>query len=98
VCYAGTKGFVSSATRGWAKELSGDGIRVNAVSPGVIDTPFHERFTSAEALAMSRAAIPMQRIGTAEECAGAMLFLASDAMSGYITGQIIEINGGQAMP
>lgn len=96
--YAATKGFVSSATRGWAKELAGDGIRVNAVSPGVIMTPFHNRFTSPEALKASQAAIPMNRLGTAEECAGTMLFLASSAMSSFITGQIIEVNGGQVMP
>lgn len=96
--YAGSKGFVSTATRGLAKELVGDRIRVNAVSPGVIQTPFHDRFSTPQAMQAFKAAIPMGRIGTADECVGAFLYLASEAMSGYVTGQIIEVNGGQYMP
>lgn len=98
VLYAGAKGFISTVTKGWAKELVGDGIRVNAVSPGVIVTPFHERYSTAEQLAAMQASIPMNRLGTPVECAGTFLYLASDAASSYITGQIIEINGGQLMP
>jgi 3-oxoacyl-[acyl-carrier protein] reductase len=98
VLYAATKGFVATATRGWAKELVKDRIRVNAVSPGVIRTPFHERFSTAEQLAAMQATIPMDRLGLAEECAGAFLYLASEQMSGYVTGQMLEINGGQYMP
>jgi len=98
ILYAGAKGFVSTATRGWAKEVVGDGIRVNAVSPGVIVTPFHDRYSTAEQLKAMQATIPMNRLGTAEECAGTFVYLASDAMSGYVTGQIIEVNGGQFMP
>jgi 3-oxoacyl-[acyl-carrier protein] reductase len=98
VIYAAAKGFVSTATRGWAKELVGDQIRVNAVSPGVIVTPFHERFSTAEQLAAMQATIPMNRLGTAEECIGAFLYLASEQLSSYVTGQIIEVNGGQYMP
>ncbi|MGN6668805.1 MAG: SDR family NAD(P)-dependent oxidoreductase [Trinickia sp.] len=98
VLYAATKSFVSSLTRGQAKEFVGDGIRVNAVAPGLIHTPFHEKYTSAEILALQTATVPMGRAGTPEECVGAFLFLASSAMSGYITGQIIEVNGGQLMP
>ena len=98
IIYAGAKGFISTATRGWAKELVGDGIRVNAVSPGVITTPFHERYTTAEQLKAMQATIPMNRLGTADECAGTFVYLASDAMSGYVTGQVIEVNGGQYMP
>ena len=98
VVYAGAKGFISTATRGWAKELVGDGIRVNAVSPGVIETPFHERYSTAEQLKAMQAMIPMNRLGSADECSGAFLYLASDALSGYVTGQIIEVNGGQFMP
>jgi 3-oxoacyl-[acyl-carrier protein] reductase len=98
VLYAATKGFVATATRGWAKELVKDRIRVNAVSPGVIMTPFHERYSTAEQLAAMQATIPMGRLGLAEECAGAFLYLVSDQMSGYVTGQIIEVNGGQYMP
>ncbi|WP_026870744.1 SDR family NAD(P)-dependent oxidoreductase [Inquilinus limosus] len=98
VIYAAAKGFVAVATRGWAKELAKDNIRVNAISPGVITTPFHERFSTPEQLAAMQATIPMNRLGTSEECAAAFLYLASDAASGYVTGQMVEINGGQYMP
>ena len=96
--YAAAKGFIATATRGWAKELVKDGIRVNAVSPGVIMTPFHERFSTAEQLATMQATIPMNRLGAAEECVGAFLYLASEQLSSYVTGQMIEVNGGQYMP
>lgn len=96
--YAGSKGFVSTMTRGLAKELVKDKIRVNAVAPGVIITPFHERFSTPQMLEGFKATIPMNRLGTAEECAGAFIYLASEQMSGYVTGQIIEVNGGQYMP
>jgi 3-oxoacyl-[acyl-carrier protein] reductase len=98
VIYAAAKGFVSVATRGWAKELVKDGIRVNAVSPGVIMTPFHERYSTPEQLAAMQATIPMDRLGTPEDCIGAFLYLASDRLSGYVTGQVMEVNGGQYMP
>jgi 3-oxoacyl-[acyl-carrier protein] reductase len=98
IVYAGAKGFISTATKGWAKELVGDKIRVNAVSPGVITTPFHERYSTSEQLKAMQATIPMNRLGTAEECAGTFIYLASEAMSGYVTGQVIEVNGGQYLP
>jgi len=98
ILYAGSKGFVSTVTHGWAKEVVGDGIRVNALSPGVITTPFHERYSTADQLKAMQATIPMNRLGGAEECAGTLLYLASDALSGYVTGQVIEVNGGQYMP
>src|SRR5258706_6830542 len=98
IIYAGSKGFIGTATRGWAKELVKDGIRVNAVSPGVIMTPFHQRFSTPEQLKAMQAMIPMDRLGTPEECAGTFVYLASDALSGYVTGQNIEVNGGQYMP
>ena len=98
VLYAGSKGFVSTMTRGLAKELVKDKIRVNAVSPGVIYTPFHERYSTPQMLESFKATIPMNRIGTPDECAGAFLYLASDRLSSYVTGQIIEVNGGQYMP
>jgi 3-oxoacyl-[acyl-carrier protein] reductase len=98
VIYAAAKGFIATATRGWAKELVRDRIRVNAVSPGVIMTPFHERYSTAEQLAAMQTTIPMDRLGTPDECVGAFLYLASEALSGYVTGQIIEVNGGQYMP
>lgn len=96
--YAACKGFVSTITRTMAKELVGEKIRVNAVAPGVIETPFHHGHSSPEILKRFSAAIPMGRLGTAEECTGAFLFLASDEASSYVTGQIIEVNGGQVMP
>jgi 3-oxoacyl-[acyl-carrier protein] reductase len=96
--YAGAKGFVSTITKGLAKELVKDRIRVNAVAPGVITTPFHERYSTPQMLEGFRATIPMNRLGAADECAGAFLFLASETMSGYITGQTIDVNGGQYMP
>ena len=98
ILYAAAKGFVSTITRGHAKEFVGDGIRVNAVAPGIISTPFHDRYTSPEMLDAQRQSVPMARVGTPDECVGAYLFLASPLLSGYITGQIIEVNGGQLMP
>lgn len=98
IVYAGAKGFISTATHGWAKEVVGDGIRVNAVSPGVIDTPFHARHSTAEQMKRMQSTIPMGRIGMPEECAGTFIYLASDRLSGYVTGQVIEVNGGQYMP
>jgi len=96
--YAGSKGFVSTATKGLAKELVARKIRVNAVAPGVISTPFHDKFSTPEQLEAMRLTIPMGRLGTADECVGAFLYLASEKLSGYVTGQIMEINGGQYMP
>lgn len=98
VLYAAAKAFVSNFTRGFAKEVIGDRIRVNAVAPGTILTPFHERFSNEAQMKAMIATIPMGRAGTAEDCVGAYLYLASDAMSGYVTGQVIEVNGGQLMP
>jgi 3-oxoacyl-[acyl-carrier protein] reductase len=96
--YASAKGFVSTFTKSIAKELVGENIRVNAVSPGTIHTAFHERHSNAEKREAARKTIPMQRLGLADDCTGAFLFLASNAASGYMTGQIIEVNGGQLMP
>jgi 3-oxoacyl-[acyl-carrier protein] reductase len=98
VLYAAAKGFVSTLTRGQSKELIGKKIRVNAVAPGVITTPFHERYSTPETLEAIRRTIPAARLGTAEDCVGAYLFLASEALSAYVVGQIIEVNGGQLMP
>ncbi|RYF80530.1 MAG: glucose 1-dehydrogenase [Comamonadaceae bacterium] len=96
--YAGAKGFLNTATHGLAKELAADGIRVNAVAPGVIQTPFQDRFSTPAILEGFKAGIPMGRIGEPADCVGAFLFLASAQLSGYITGQILEVNGGQYMP
>jgi 3-oxoacyl-[acyl-carrier protein] reductase len=96
--YAGAKAFVSAFTKTIAKELVGHNIRVNCVSPGTIHTAFHDRFSTAEKRAATAKTIPMQRLGLAEDCAGTFLYLASDQASGYVTGQVIEVNGGQLMP
>ncbi|WP_182084941.1 SDR family oxidoreductase [Aureimonas sp. ME7] len=96
--YAGTKAFVSGWTKTLAKELAPDGIRVNAVSPGTIMTDFHRRYSTPEKLEATAAAIPLKRLGMADDCAPAYVFLAAGSLSGYVTGQVLEVNGGQLMP
>jgi 3-oxoacyl-[acyl-carrier protein] reductase len=90
--YAAAKGALHSATRSLALELASRGVTVNAVAPGIIDSPMSEA-------AFDRAAIerlvPMQRAGHPDEVADLIAFLASDAAA-YITGQVIGINGGMA--
>lgn len=98
VNYAATKGAVSTLTRGLAREWAAEGFRVNAVAPGIIATPLHARHTPPETLEALRQTIPLRRLGTAEECVGAYLFLACESLAGYVTGQVIEVNGGQLMP
>lgn len=93
--YSATKAFVGTHTRALARELAPDRIRANCVSPGTIETDFHERYSSKEKLEATRTSLPLQRLGTPEDCAPAYLFLAHSDLSGYITGQTIEINGGQ---
>jgi 3-oxoacyl-[acyl-carrier protein] reductase len=93
--YGASKGAVSSYTRALAKELAADGVRVNAVAPGVILTPFHERHSTPEAMAAMVRSIPFGRAGSPQECVGPVLFLASGELSGYVTGQVLHINGGQ---
>jgi 3-oxoacyl-[acyl-carrier protein] reductase len=94
--YATAKAGLISFTKSLAKELAPHGIRVNAVSPGVIDTPFHEVFSTPEMMATFVKAIPLGRVGTPQEVASVIAFLASDA-AGYVVGETIEINGGQLM-
>jgi len=96
--YAASKGYITTLTRALAKELVGDNIRVNAVAPGVIRTAIHDGHTDPQLLEQLRAGIPMARLGTADECSGAILFLASGEFSAYVTGQVIEVNGGSVMP
>lgn len=96
--YGSSKAFVSNVTRGMAKEWIGYGIRVNGVAPGVITTPFHERYSTKAQLDAALATIPQGRLGVASDCVGAYLFLASKTLAGYIIGQVIEVNGGQLMP
>ncbi|HMF60711.1 MAG TPA: glucose 1-dehydrogenase [Vicinamibacterales bacterium] len=92
--YAASKAALTAYTKSLAKELAPNGVRVNAVSPGVIDTPFHEVFSTPEMIRTFVTTIPMGRVGTAAECATVVAFLASRAAS-YITGETIEVNGGQ---
>jgi 3-oxoacyl-[acyl-carrier protein] reductase len=94
--YSSSKGGLITLTKSLAKELAPHGIRVNAVSPGVIDTPFHEQFSTPEMIAGFVKGIPLGRVGTSMECATAIAFLASDAAS-YIVGETVEVNGGQLM-
>jgi 3-oxoacyl-[acyl-carrier protein] reductase len=68
------------------------------VSPGVIDTPLQNRVTPPEMLIVQATQIPLRRVGTAEECVGTFLYLCSERASGYVTGQIVEVNSGLAMP
>ncbi|MGA2547336.1 MAG: glucose 1-dehydrogenase [Rectinemataceae bacterium] len=96
--YAAAKGAVSTFTRGMAKELAPFNIRVNAIAPGIVLTAFHEKFTSPEMLKDQIRAIPMGRGARPDEIAGAAVFLASEKLSSYITGEIIEVNGGALMP
>ncbi len=94
--YAASKAALIAYTKSLAKELAPYGIRVNAISPGVIDTPFHEVFSTAEMMANFARMIPLGRVGKAIECAKVIAFLASDAAS-FLVGETVEVNGGQLM-
>ncbi len=96
VVYAASKAAVSAFTKGLAKELCDYGILVNGVAPGTITTAFHDRFTSNEARANIKKTIPLNREGTPEEVADAVLYLASP-LSSFLLGEMIEVNGGQLM-
>ncbi|MBC7929520.1 MAG: 3-oxoacyl-ACP reductase FabG [Rubrivivax sp.] len=94
--YSTAKGGLITMTKGFAKELAPYGVRVNAVSPGVIDTPYHEQFSTPEAMKGYVGGIPLARVGTPEEVAGIIAFLASDTAR-YLCGETIEVNGGMLM-
>jgi 3-oxoacyl-[acyl-carrier protein] reductase len=94
--YAGAKAAVATETIAMAKEFAKYGIRVNSVIPGLIETRFHERFSTPERRKAVAAQTPLGRNGTAEDVAKAILFLASDAAS-FITGEYIAVNGGLYM-
>lgn len=96
--YAASKAAAQNLIKTYGKEYAAEGIRFNSVSPGTIYTLFHEKHTSPEVLKNIAASIPMKRLGTPEDCVGAYLFLASNELAGYITGQAVEVNGGQLMP
>ncbi len=93
--YSASKAFVSTYTKALARELAPDNIRANAVSPGTIVTDFHTRYSSEQKLESTRKSIPLKCLGRANDCSPCYVFLASEQLSGYITGQVIEINGGQ---
>ena len=94
--YSTAKGGLITFTKGLAKELAPFGIRVNAVSPGVIDTPYHEQFSTPEMMKGYLGGIPMGRVGAPAEVAQVICFLASDAAA-YLAGETIEVNGGMFM-
>jgi NAD(P)-dependent dehydrogenase (short-subunit alcohol dehydrogenase family) len=94
VHYAATKGAVNSMTVGLAREVALEGIRVNAVAPGMIETDIHADAGRPERLSEKAPAIPMHRPGTAEEIAESVIWLASEAAS-YCTGSILKVSGGR---
>lgn len=94
--YSTAKGGLITMTKGFAKELAPYGVRVNAVSPGVVNTPYHEQFSTPEAMKVYVSGIALGRVGRPEEVAAVIAFLASDAAS-YLCGETIEINGGMLM-
>lgn len=94
--YATAKGGLITFTKGLAKEMAAHNVRVNAVSPGVIETHFHERFSTPEMMKTYCTMIPLGRVGTPAEVAEVICFLASDAAS-FLAGETIEINGGMWM-
>jgi len=96
LAYAAAKGALSAATKGLAKEFAPQGVRVNAVSPGTIDTDYHQTFSTPAMLDAVRAATPMGRTGTSGEVADVIVFLASEAAR-FIQGQVLEVNGGFLM-
>ncbi len=94
--YAAAKGGLVTYTKGLARELAPHGIRVNAVAPGVIATPYHDKYSSAELLENLRAMTPINRIGTSEETADVIAFLACDE-SRFMIGENVEVDGGILM-
>jgi NAD(P)-dependent dehydrogenase (short-subunit alcohol dehydrogenase family) len=93
VDYAASKGAIEVLTGGLARELAADGIRVNAVRPGVIDTEIHADTGDAARAKKAEHFVPMKRAGQAEEVARAIVWLASDAAS-YTTGAVLDVSGG----
>ncbi|MFV0407112.1 MAG: SDR family NAD(P)-dependent oxidoreductase [Propioniciclava sp.] len=94
--YAATKGALASMTRGFARSFAPDQVRVNAVSPGFIDTEMMHAGISAHDRDQITTQVPLGRLGQPEELVGATTFLLSDAAS-YITGAVINVSGGQLM-
>lgn len=93
--YASSKAAIMTLTRNWAKEFGPEGIRINAVCPGMIATKFHDDFTKDEVRANVANSTPLRREGQAEEVADLVAYLASEESS-FITGNNVDINGGLA--
>jgi 3-oxoacyl-[acyl-carrier protein] reductase len=93
--YAASKGAVSTITRAWAKEFGPQGIRVNALNPGMIATKFHDDFTKDQVRVNVANATPLRREGRAEEVADLVAYLAGPESS-FLTGNNVDINGGLA--
>jgi NAD(P)-dependent dehydrogenase (short-subunit alcohol dehydrogenase family) len=94
VHYAASKGAIDSFTLGLAREVAGEGIRVNAVSPGLIETAIHAAGGAPDRLERLAPTVPMGRSGTADEVAQAIVWLLSDAAS-FVTGANLRIGGGR---
>jgi NAD(P)-dependent dehydrogenase (short-subunit alcohol dehydrogenase family) len=94
VDYAASKGAIETLTVGLSRELAGEGVRVNAVSPGIIDTEIHGGSGDADRAHKLSSVIPLQRPGTAQEIAQAIAWLACDEAS-YVTGAVLGVNGGR---
>ncbi|MEO6364066.1 MAG: SDR family oxidoreductase, partial [Caldimonas sp.] len=94
VDYAAAKGAIETFTLGLAREVAGEGIRVNAVRPGIIATDIHASGGTPDRVAQMAPLLPMQRAGSADEVAEAIVWLLSDAAS-YTTGSIVEVTGGR---
>ncbi len=94
--YGAAKGALLSYTRGLAKEVGPDGVRVNALAPGLIATRFHDQFNTPEGRRAGVERTPLRREGQPEDVANAALYLTSDAAS-FITGEVIEVNGGMGL-
>jgi NAD(P)-dependent dehydrogenase (short-subunit alcohol dehydrogenase family) len=96
VVYAASKGGVVSLTRGLARSFAADGVRVNAVSPGGVETPMMREGMSDDAMAGFLKMVPLGRLAQPSELAGAVLYLAS-ASASYVTGTVLNVSGGQLM-
>jgi NAD(P)-dependent dehydrogenase (short-subunit alcohol dehydrogenase family) len=96
VAYAASKGGIVSLTKGLARSFAPLGIRVNAVSPGGVDTMMMTGTQTKQELSDFVSMIPLGRLATPDELTGAVLFLASDA-STYVTGTVMNVSGGQLM-